>query len=100
MKRLDWLSLRLLAANVADTSTRLAPGERVTLRHYLRRCLPSPYDREVAARLRARELSLWVDGQPAVDANVLVERQSQVLMYVQQGDGVRIIEADPEAGLN
>lgn len=78
MKRLDWLSLMLLAANVADTSTRLAPGERITLRRYLRRCLPPPYDREIAARLRARELYLWVDGQPAVDTNVLVEHESQV----------------------
>jgi hypothetical protein len=99
VKKLDWLSLTLLAANLADTAKRLAPGERITLRRYLQRCLPPPYSREIAARLRARELHFWVDGWPA-HVNVLVERASRVLVYVRQGDAVRIVDPDPAAGLN
>jgi hypothetical protein len=100
MRELDWLSLVFLAGNLADTTRRVAPGERITLRRYLQRCLPSPYGREIAGRLRARELHLWIDGRPAADTSVLVERASRVLVYVRQGDGVRIVESDPEAGLN
>lgn len=100
MMKLDWLSLTVLAGNLADAPKRLALGERITLRRYLRRCLPSPYWREIAARLRAGELYLWIDGQPAVDVNVLVERDSRVLVYVRQDDGVRIVDPDPETTLN
>jgi hypothetical protein len=100
VKKLDWLSLTLLAGNLAATPRRLAPGERVTLRRYLQRCLPSPHCREIAARLRARELYLWIDGRPAADANILVERDSRMLIYVRQRDGVRIVDPDPEAWLN
>jgi hypothetical protein len=100
VRELDSLALVLLAGNLADTPRRLARGERITLRRYLQRCLPSPYGQEIAARLRARELHLWVDGRPATDTSVLVERTSRVLLYVRQGNGVWIIEADPEAGLN
>jgi hypothetical protein len=100
VKELDWLSLMLLAGNLADTPRPLAPGERITLRRYLRRCLPSLQGREIAARLRARELHLWIDGRPATDSRVLVERASRVLVYVRQGNGVRIVEPDPEAWLN
>jgi hypothetical protein len=100
VRKLDWLSLTLLAGNLADTPKRLAPGERITLRRYLQRCLPPLYSREIAARLRARELHLWIDDRPAADGNVLVERASRVLVYVRQGDGVRLVEPDPAAGLN
>jgi hypothetical protein len=77
----------LVAGNLADTQKRLAPGERITLRRFLQRCLPSPYWREIAARFRARQLYLWIDGRPAADVNVLVERDSRVLVYVRQGGG-------------
>jgi hypothetical protein len=100
VKKLDWFYLTLLAGNLADARKRLAPGERITLRRFLQRCLPRPYWREIAARLRARELHLWVDGRSAADVNVLIERTSRVLVYVRQGDGVRIVDPDPAAVLN
>jgi hypothetical protein len=100
VKKLDWLSLMLLAGNLADTRKRLAPGERVTLGRYLRRCLPPLYGREIARQLRTGELYLWIDGRPAVGTDVLVQRDSRVLVYVRQGDTVRIVDPDPEAALN
>jgi hypothetical protein len=100
VETLDWLSLTLLAGNLADTRKRLAPGERITLRRYLQRCLPPPYSREIAARLRARELYLWIDGRPAAGLDVLMQRDSSVLIYVRLSEGVRIVEPDPEAMLN
>jgi hypothetical protein len=100
VERLDLVSLACLAANLADTPRRLAPGERITLRRYLRRCLPPPYAREIRARLRAKELYLGVDGRPVTHTGILLERESRVLVYVRQGGGVLIVEPDPEAGLN
>jgi hypothetical protein len=35
-----------------------------------------------------------------IDTNVLVERDSRVLLYIRHGVGVRIVEPDPEASLN
>jgi hypothetical protein len=102
MQRLDWLCLTLLAGNLAATREALEPGERVTLRRYLQRRLPATYAREIAARLRAREFYLWIDGRPVVyaDLDVVVERDSRVLLFVRTANAVRIIEPDPEAALN
>jgi hypothetical protein len=99
-ERLDWISLVCLAANLAETPRRLAPGERITLGRCLRRCLPFPFAREIRARLRAQELYLSVDGRPVTHTGILLGRESRVVVYVRQGGGVLIVEPDPEAGLN
>lgn len=101
-KKLDWLELALLAGTLAATRGSLAAGERLTLRRYLRRRLPAACAREIAARLRAREFHLWVDGRPvaATDRDVRVERDSRVVVYVRTGQGVPIVDPDPEATLN
>lgn len=102
MQKLDWLCLMLLAGNLVATQESLRAGERVTLRWYLRRRLPAAHAREIATRLRAREFYLWIDGRSVVasDPDVLVERDSRVLVYVRTGNGLRIVEPDPEAALN
>jgi outer membrane biogenesis lipoprotein LolB len=51
-------------------------------------------------RLRAWELCLWIDGRPAPDTDVLVEQASRVVLYVHQGNTVRLVDPDPQAALN
>jgi hypothetical protein len=100
---LDTLCLMIMAGNLAKTRTTIDPGERLTIRRYLRRrIVPLRYARETAAELRAGEFLLWIDGRIVVDPDtpVLIERDSRVLVCALRGERLWFIEPDFVAALN
>jgi hypothetical protein len=86
---------------LARTAVTVLPGERLSVRQYLRRRLPRVHAREVANTLRAGQLHLWVDGRLVRDLKrKVIEPDSQVLLYVRASDAVQLVALPAEVWLN